>query len=229
MRIDLTSWGTWQRAYRLTDVKVELIVVTEIGPRIVSFVRHAIFHNHPQVTLMNTMATVVVVLGLVTMAPCCAAGEPPAKRLWSVVLGTNTPSFTYDVRQIAADGSGGCALLHTRNDGFVVYYYVSRYNRKGALLWRTTFQNMADIDIVFCNKKYVVLCFQPIAGRKQIMTFDLKNNQTTTADSGVDYYNNTNDNGEYGGPGDKTGFFAVKFVTATGEYSLERRSYKPQK
>jgi len=36
MRIDVTSWGPWQRAYRLTDANVEMIVVTEIGPRIVA-------------------------------------------------------------------------------------------------------------------------------------------------------------------------------------------------
>jgi hypothetical protein len=61
------------------------------------------------------------------------------------------------------------------------------------------------------------------------MTFDLKNNQTTTTAANVDYYNNMNNDGEYGGPGDKSGFFAIRFVVVTGEYSLERRSYKPQK
>lgn len=75
----------------------------------------------------------------------------------------------------------------------------------------------------------MVVSYDPAGDKKQIMTFDLKNNQTITAAPGVDYYDNINADGEYGSPGDKSGFFAVKFLYATEEYSLERRSYKPQK
>ena len=42
-------------------------------------------------------------------------------------------------------------------------------------------------------------------------------------------YANVNGNGEAGGPGDKKGFFAVRFTTATEEYRIERYEHKPQK
>jgi hypothetical protein len=90
-----------------------------------------------------------------------------------------------------------------------------------------TYFNLTEIDIVFCDKKYAVISYQVLGNPRRIMTVDLKNNQTTTSSaSGVDCYNNTN--GEYGGPGDKSGFFAIEFVVATGEYTFERRSYKPE-
>ncbi|MCX7003536.1 MAG: hypothetical protein NTV22_09720 [bacterium] len=54
---------------------------------------------------------IAVILAAVGMPQIGAAGEPPARLLWSVVLGTNAPGITYGVRQIVADGSGGCALF----------------------------------------------------------------------------------------------------------------------
>jgi len=176
---------------------------------------------------MKNARIMVVVLGMLALAQVCAAGEPPAKLLWSVVLGTNTVGRSYGVRQIVADGSGGCVLSHTMTEAAVTTYYVRRYDKKAKLLWQVAFTSLSSIDVVYCDKKYVVVCYEPAGGDKRIMTFDLKNNQTTTATAGVDYYNNMNNDGEYGGPGDKSGFFAIRFVVASGEYTLERRSYKP--
>ena len=79
----------------------------------------------------------------------------PTARLWSVPLGTNTPGITYGVRQLVADGSGGCAIIYTRDDSANVYYYVARFDKKGVLVPGTTFINLLDIMIVYCDKKII--------------------------------------------------------------------------
>jgi hypothetical protein len=52
MRIELTTWGGWQRVYRLVDAHVEMSVVTEIGPRIIA-VR---VHDQPNILFHDTGA-----------------------------------------------------------------------------------------------------------------------------------------------------------------------------
>ncbi|GEM_PF-658604 len=149
--------------------------------------------------------------------------------LWSVPLGTNAPGATYGVRQVVADGSGGCAIIYTRDDGANVYYYVARFDKKGVLVPGETFVDLTDIAIVYCDKKVIDVGYKAAGSNNSITTLYTKRSPTTAAATGANIYANVNGNGEYGGPGDKKGYFAVKFTTANGEYRLERYEHKAQK
>ncbi|MCX7004027.1 MAG: hypothetical protein NTV22_12270 [bacterium] len=153
----------------------------------------------------------------------------PTARLWSVPLGTNAPGITYGVRQVVADGSGGCAIIYTKDDGANVYYYVARFDKKGVLVPGVTFSELADIAIVYCDKKVIDVSYRTSGGISSIMTLYVKRPFTGAGAAGANIYADVNGNGEAGGPGDKKGYFAVRFTTATGEYRLERYLHKAQK
>lgn len=178
------------------------------------------------------MKTPLILAAIVCMALipiACIAGEPTPQFAWSVVIGTNSPAITYSVRQIAADGGGGCAIVHTTFDGVNLKWYVTWFDKKGKQLWRTQFDNLLSLVITHCDKKHVVVSYAPTAGNKQMMIFDPKDNQLSLQDVGVDYYDDTNNSGESGTLGDAKGFFAVEYITTTKKMSIVRCLYKAEK
>jgi hypothetical protein len=164
----------------------------------------------------------------VLMAAWACAGEPPAKTLWQVAIGTDTPAETYAVRQIVADGTGGCSFISSKVEAAATTYYVVRLDKSGTELWRVSFTDLSDIDIVIANGKFTVFCVTMSGGNRFMMAIDKKNNQLTVGDSDVNVYSNVNDSGEFGSPCDKKGFFAVHYDKAAKTMTLCRHSFKPE-
>jgi len=152
----------------------------------------------------------------------------PTQKTWSAVLGTNAPGLTYSVRQVVSDGSGGCVVLFSCDTGAIIFEYIARYSKKGVQLSLDALMSVTEAAIVYCDKKVIDVGYT-IGGDKFISTYYTKGAMTSTHASGAAIYANMNGNGEYGSPGDKKGYFAVRYTTATGEYRLERYEHKPQK
>lgn len=162
------------------------------------------------------------------MAVWVGAGEPPAQTLWQFAIGTNTPAATYSVRQIVADGTGGCSFIYSVAGLASTDYHLVRLDKSGAELWRIQFIDLSDFDIVMANSKWTVFCATLSSGNRFMMAVDKKNNQMTLSDSNINFYNNVNDSGENGSPCDKKGFFAIRYDKGTETTTLCRHSFKPE-
>ena len=179
---------------------------------------------------MKTRMMIGIAAVVVFMSPAlCVAGPPPATMQWQAVIGTNGGGIMYTIRQIVADGSGGGVVSYSRSSAVSIQYYVVRYDKKGKELLRFSVGiNLDNINVVYCDKKILVVNYVPNGGNKQMFIID----ETYTLDVsavGTDYVADMNNAGEVGGPGDKSGVLMGRLVQASGEVAVVRYSYKEPK
>lgn len=173
---------------------------------------------------MRTFVLLLFVLSLIGVARVHA--YPLPQKVWSCIIGTNALDTSYDMRQIMADGAGGCALVYTVKYGAEMpFYYFCRLDKKGALTRWSVASSVDSAAVTSCDKKNMLVTYVT-GGIASTMSFSKKG---TTKLENMSYFTNPDGASVYGSPGDKTGFFVIGFDRATGEYRIERYLHKPQK
>ncbi|MCX7004026.1 MAG: hypothetical protein NTV22_12265 [bacterium] len=173
---------------------------------------------------MRTCVSLLIVLSIIGVARVHA--YPLPQLVWSCIIGTNAPDTTYEMRQIMADGAGGCALVYTVKIGAEPpFYYFCRLDKKGTLTRWSIASSVESAAVTFCDKKNMLVTYAT-GGIASTMNFGAKG---TTKLNSINYFTNPDGASVYGSPSDKTSFFVIGFDRATGEYRVERYLHKPQK